>query len=157
MRTSLKSLRRTKKAYGGRDFRSKSRAHVGDLGMSGHQWRRPVCSAWAKSRGRPCKRRVVLRPDGSPHTVCANHGGLTPPYADRPISVAGKARISAASKANWVRYRELKAAGLLTWRAGRPKKPAASTSRTLRPETPEQRRAGTIRYLKARYPDRDWD
>jgi hypothetical protein len=80
--------------------------------MPGHRWTRPICSAWAKSRGRPCQRRVGLRPDGSLHVVCNNHGALTPPYSDRPISEAGKKAISVAQKRRWMRYRADRAAGI---------------------------------------------
>ena len=94
----------------------------------GYPWRSkywiPICSAFARSRGRQCRRKVALRPDGSLHTVCVSHGGATPPYSERPISEAGKARIAAAAKAMWARYRELKAAGAPTWQVGRPKLPA---------------------------------
>ena len=92
--------------------------------MVGHQWTRPKCHAWAKSRGRPCIRPVGLRRDGTFHVVCWSHGSNTPPYHERPISAAGKARISAAARAMWQRYRALKAAGLPTWQVGRPKLPA---------------------------------
>ena len=74
-------------------------------------------------------RKVGLRRNGSLHVVCPSHGSKTPPYSERPISAAGKARIGAAARDMWARYRQLKAAGLPT---GRPKKPAA-TPRALAP------------------------
>jgi hypothetical protein len=58
---------------------------------------KPVCHAWAKSRGRRCQRRVGNRRDGSLHVVCPSHGSKTPPYSERPISAAGKERIGAVS------------------------------------------------------------
>lgn len=74
--------------------------------------RRPICRAFAKSRGRHCQRPVGLRRDGSYHVVCRNHGSETPPYAERPISEAGKKRIGDAARATWKRYHALKEAGL---------------------------------------------
>jgi hypothetical protein len=71
-----------------------------------------ICSAWAKSRNRPCRRRVVMRPDGRPHTVCASHGGLTPNPRTAVLSDIGRQRISAAAKAHWEGYRANKLAGL---------------------------------------------
>jgi hypothetical protein len=100
--------------------------------MAGHNWNRPICHAWAKSMKRPCVRKVGLRRNGSLHVVCPSHGSKTPPYSERPISAAGKARIGAAARDMWARYRQLKAAGLPTWQVGRPKKPAA-TPRALAP------------------------
>lgn len=79
--------------------------------MPGHRWTRPICHAWAKSRGRPCRRPVGLRRDGTFHVVCVSHGSKTPPYSERPISAAGKERIAAAARSNWVRYRALKQPG----------------------------------------------
>ena len=131
------------------------RAYVGVFTLTGHQWQRPICSAWAKSRNRPCRRRVVMRPDGRPHTVCRSHGGLTPPYEDRPISEAGKQRISAAARAMWQRYRRDKALGLPTPKIGRPKRQAA-TPRLAKwqwEETPEQRRERVLQDLRRRFPD----
>jgi hypothetical protein len=78
--------------------------------MTGHQWSRPVCTAFAKSRGRPCQRRVGKRPDGSPHVVCDSHGAKTPPYEERPISAAGKQRIAETQRSRWAQYRADKAA-----------------------------------------------
>jgi hypothetical protein len=99
---------------------------LGITQMVGHQWTRPRCHAWAKSRGRPCIRPVGLRRDGTFHVVCWSHGSNTPPYSERPISAAGKERISAAAKAMWQRYRALKQAGLPTWPVGRKRKPVPS-------------------------------
>jgi hypothetical protein len=72
--------------------------------MPGHRWTRPICHAWAKSRGRPCRRPVGLRRDRTFHVGCWSHGSNTPPYSERPISAAGKARISAAARAMWERF-----------------------------------------------------
>ena len=82
--------------------------------MAGHNWNRPICHAWAKSMKRPCVRKIGLRRNGSLHVVCPSHGSKTPPYSERPISAAGKARIGAAARDMWARYRQLKAAGLPT-------------------------------------------
>jgi hypothetical protein len=109
-----------------------SRAHVygssllGISQMVGHQWTRPKCRAWAKSRGRPCRRPVGLRRDGTFHVVCWSHGSNTPPYSERPISQTGKQRISAAAKLMWQTYRERKATGLPVWQVGRKRKPVAT-------------------------------
>ena len=117
--------------------------------MPGHRWSRPICSAWAKSRGRPCQRRVGLRPDGTLHTVCNNHGALTPPYSERPISEAGKQRISAAAKAMWKRYHALKAAGLPAWQVGRKKLPAKPPKPKARPTPKPQQRMTDSEWLAA--------
>jgi hypothetical protein len=90
--------------------------------LAGYNWRRPFCFAWAKSRIRPCRRKVAVRKDGSLHTVCPSHGGLTPNPRTAVLSDKGRAAISAAATAQWQRYRELKAA---TWQVGRPKQQAA--------------------------------
>jgi hypothetical protein len=91
--------------------------------MVGHQWYRPMCGAWARSRDRPCMRRVVMRPDGSLASRCANHGGLTPPYWERLITKEGRAKIGAATKARWEAWRRDKALGLPVIAMGRPKRP----------------------------------
>src|SRR5262249_42209361 len=59
------------------------------------------------------------------------------------LSEEGRQRVSAAAKAHWARYRELKAAGLPVPRVGRPKRPAAIPSPPS--TTPEERRARAIR------------
>jgi len=65
----------------------------------------PQCNAWARSRGRQCRRRVGMRPDGTLHVVCNNHGALTPPYSEREISESGKERIAASMRAYWQRVK----------------------------------------------------
>jgi hypothetical protein len=96
---------------------------LGITQMVGHRWTRPICHAWAKSRGRPCRRPVGRRRDGTFHVVCWSHGSNTPPYSERPISEAGKQRISAAAKLMWKTYRERKSGGLPVWQVGRKRKP----------------------------------
>jgi hypothetical protein len=66
-----------------------------------------------------------MRPDGSPHSVCASHGGLTPNPRTAILSDRGRQVISATSKQMWERYRAAKAAGLPVPRVGRPKRPVA--------------------------------
>ena len=73
--------------------------------MVGHQWSRPICSAWAKSRNRQCRARVGRRPDGSFFRVCRVHGAATPPYSERPIGPEGKERIAAAMRSYWAKVR----------------------------------------------------
>jgi len=95
-----------------------------------------------------------MRPDGRPHTVCRSHGGLTPPYEDRPIGAAGKERIAASMRAYWQRVK----AGLVIRPATskRAAQPTPETWRRLPPETQEARRARIIRELQERWPDQDW-
>ena len=95
------------------------------------------------------QRRVGLRPDGTLHTVCNNHGALTPPYSERPISEAGKQRISAAAKAMWKRYHALKAAGLPAWQVGRKKLPAKPPKPKARPTPKPQQRMTDSEWLAA--------
>jgi hypothetical protein len=123
--------------------------------MTGHQWSRPVCTAFAKSRGRPCQRRVGKRPDGSPHVVCDSHGAKTPPYEERPISAAGKQRIAETQRSRWAQYRADKAAGVpyVGGRIGRPPKPKPTPGPM---PSPEQRRARAIAELTRLRPDQDW-
>jgi hypothetical protein len=79
------------------------RSRVGDVTkMTWSRYWKPFCHAWAKSRNRPCRRRVGYRRDGSLRVVCPSHRSKTPPYSERPISEAGKAHISAAAKAMYV-------------------------------------------------------
>jgi hypothetical protein len=123
---------------------------------TGYPWRSkywfPFCSAWARSRGRQCRRRVGLRPDGTLHVVCNNHGALTPPYEQRPISEAGKARIGAAATAMWERYRLLKSQGLPVWQVGRKKLSTASPmAKWDWKETPEERKARIAADLLERF------
>jgi hypothetical protein len=123
--------------------------------MVGHQWTRPKCRAWAKSRGRPCMRPAGLRRDGTFHVVCWSHGSNTPPYHERPISEAGKARISAAAKLMWQTYRERKSAVLPVRPVGRKRKPvptprpAKHKPKPMRPLTAEEiefgRRIGMLK------------
>jgi hypothetical protein len=132
--------------------------YMGTSLMAGHNWNRPICGAWAKSQKRSCMRKVGLRRNGSLHVVCPSHGSKTPPYSERPISAAGKARIGAAARAMWQRYRSLKSQGLPTWQVGRPKKPAATPrALALTPTDTAERRARAIAELKRLLPDRDWD
>jgi hypothetical protein len=100
--------------------------------MAGYNWRRPFCHAWGKSRGRPCQRKVGYRRDGSLHVVCPSHGSKTPPYAERPISVAGKQRIAEAQRRRWARFRADRAAGI-SYKGkplGRPPKPRTKAMTT---------------------------
>jgi hypothetical protein len=121
--------------------------------MAGFNWKRPTCHAWAKSQKRPCFRKVGLRRNGSLHVVCPSHGSKTPPYSERPISEAGKQRISAAAKAMWKTYRERKSAGLPVWQVGRPKLQATSPSPSVG-FAPEQRRQRIVSDPRRRFPDR---
>jgi hypothetical protein len=124
--------------------------------MTGHQWTRPVCSAVTRS-GRPCRRRVVMRPDGRPHTVCANHGGLSLSPA-APLSERGKQIISASTKRTWERYRARKVAGLAVWPVGRKKRQVPSPRAKWEwKETPEASRKRIVDDLRKRFPTRDWD
>lgn len=115
----------------------------------------PTCSAFARSRGRQCRRRVGVRPDGSFYNVCVSHGAKTPPYSERPISAKGKARIGAAARALWTRYRELKSQGLPVWPVGRPKKPTPSPgpAKWQRTETPAARKERIAKLVEAKFPN----
>jgi hypothetical protein len=66
--------------------------------MAGHNWNRPICHAWAKSMKRNGSLHVVCPSQGSLRGALKPHGSKTPPYSERPISAAGKARIGAAAR-----------------------------------------------------------
>ncbi len=59
----------------------------------------------AKSRGRPCQRRVGIRSDATLHNVSRNHGALTPNPRIAVPTDKGQEIISATVKAFWERYR----------------------------------------------------
>ena len=96
-----------------------------------------------------------MRPDGRPHTVCANHGGLTPNPRTAVLSDVGRQVISATSKRTWERYRANKAAGLPVPKIGRPKRQAATqtTWRGFAPESAEARKERIRREVEARWPN----
>jgi hypothetical protein len=121
--------------------------------MAGFNWKRPTCHAWAKSQKRPCLRKVGLRRNGSLHVVCPSHGSKTPPYSEREISAAGKARISAAATAMWARYRRNKALGLPIPKVGRPKRQVAFSEPQKPTPTAEERRSSAIRAIQEKWPD----
>jgi hypothetical protein len=85
-------------------------------------------------------------------------GGCSIPYAARPISEAGKARIGAAAKAHWERYRRDKAAGGPVGAPvlGRPRKPVARAEApsAFWQETEAKAKERRRLYLQKRYPDR---
>jgi hypothetical protein len=69
-----------------------------ELGMAGQPLMSlPQCGAHARSTGRPCRRSVEWG-----KRRCRSHGGLTPPYHERPD---GQHRIAEAQRCRWQRWR----------------------------------------------------
>jgi hypothetical protein len=78
-----------------------------------------------------------MRPDGSPHRVCASHGGLTPNPRVAVLTDRGREIISATAKATWARYRELKADV-----AGRPSEATSEAAKASSTGTTQEAGAG---------------
>jgi hypothetical protein len=91
-----------------------------------------------------------MRPDGTLHVVCNNHGALTPPYSEREISESGKERIAASMRAYWQR---VKAGEVIRPR----RKKNAPAGIVMAPwqwkETPEEKAERLARLLREKFPD----
>ena len=92
-----------------------------------HAW--PTCNAFARSTGKPCRRKVAVGEDGRPRPRCLGHGGRVKSGLQ---TVEGRKRINAAtSKRMRTFWSEWRAAGkpALPWRESlrtaraKPKKP----------------------------------
>ena len=87
-----------------------------------HAW--PTCNAFARSTGKPCRRKVAVDEDGRPRPRCLGHGGHV---KSGKQTVEGRARINAATskrmRAFWNDWRA----------AGRPPLPWRESLRTAKP------------------------
>jgi hypothetical protein len=86
-----------------------------------HAW--PTCNAFARSTGKPCRRKCAVGEDGRPRPRCLGHGGHIKSGQQTP---EGRAHINAATSARmrafWQAWRE----------AGRPPLPWREALRTAR-------------------------
>jgi hypothetical protein len=88
-----------------------------------HAW--PTCNAFARSTGKPCRRKVAVGEDGRPRPRCLGHGGHVKSGVQ---TVEGRNRINAATskrmRAFWQAWRE----------QGKPPLPWRESLRTAKPK-----------------------